>query len=126
MSEELPFIDRHTVVLPVARDVAWTELQQRVESTPMLRSSRGFPQREAVEGKRLRLAGEHPFARYALTLELADDATGTKLEAVTHARFNRGPGQRYRHLVITSTLHARVVRRFLAGLRRQCVSRQKQ
>lgn len=112
----LPFVDAHDVVLPCDIRAAWERVQAATRRTSML-GPKGFPERELDAPRRMRLAGEHPFARYELTFELEETEPGrTRVRAVTHALFKPGLGKVYGGLVVGSGMHAVVVRRLLRKL----------
>ena len=114
---DLPFVDAHDVVLPVAIDSAWERLTRLVTRSSML-GPKGFPDRELSAPTCLRLAGGHLFATYELRFDLeAISATETRVSATTHAKFMPGPGRVYRAFVIGSGAHAVIMRRFLKTLR---------
>jgi hypothetical protein len=115
--ELLPFVDAHEVTVAGTAESVWQRLLDVVARSAML-GPRGFPVRSADRPRRLRLAGAHLFAAYDLTFDLEPAGDGeTRIRASTHARFEPGPGQLYRAIVIGTGAHAWIVRRFLRALR---------
>ena len=117
-TDELPFVDAHEIDLPCTSTEAWQGLTKKIRSSGML-GVRGFPDREEVAPKRIRLAGKHVFSTYQLAFDLDERNGTTHVVATTHAKFRRGLGRVYRALVIGSGMHARVMKRFLRQLRKQ-------
>ena len=130
----LPLIDAHTIVRPLARPDAWQRLLRAIARSWLL-GARGFPRRHADAPSALRLGGSHVFAAYELCFDLdehidnsairQDGTPRTVVRATTYAWFTPGPGGLYRTLVISSGVHAAVVRRFLNGLREQPATRER-
>jgi hypothetical protein len=137
----LPFIDEHDVLVAASADSVWHLLGASLGSSgsvarllvtllaavPSSRSGDslsqgatmpGFDVAEAVPGDRLVLAGRHRFSEYALIFVLADEPGGTRLSALTHARFPGIRGELYRTAVIRSGAHRVLVMRLLRGIRR--------
>ena len=73
----------------------------------------GFEVRKVRPAEHLGLGGRHRFSRYALVLELEDDAGATRLRALTYAEFPGILGRGYRAIVIDSRAHRLIVRRLL-------------
>ena len=112
---ELPFVDAHEIDLPCTAAEAWQRLTRKIRSTPML-GRRGFPDRDEVAPKRIRLAGQHAFSTYELAFDLDERDGKTHVVATTHAKFRPCLGRVYRALVIGSGMHARIVKRLLRQL----------
>ncbi|RAV00488.1 hypothetical protein [Mycolicibacter senuensis] len=130
MSNELPYIDEHTVRVDASRQAAWVGLRRYVES--LLRGAQrnplvallgpqpraGFDVAESVEQQRLSLAGRHRFSRYRLIFELSDaPGGGTCVHARSYAEFPGLHGSVYRALVIGTRLHVVATNYMLRGIR---------
>lgn len=130
MSDDLPYIDEHTVRVDAPRRAVWHGLQRYIES--LLRGAErnplvallgpqpraGFDVAESVEQQRLSLAGRHRFSRYRLDFELSDGAGGgTCVHARSYAAFPGIHGRVYRGLVIGTRLHVVATNYMLRGIR---------
>lgn len=130
MSNELPYIDEHTVRVDASRKAAWVGLRRYVES--LLRGAQrnplvallgpqpraGFDMAESVEEQRLSLTGRHRFSRYRLDFELSDaPGGGTCVHARSYAAFPGLQGRVYRALVIGTRLHVVATNNMLRGIR---------
>ena len=136
----LPFIDEHSLEVAAPPSAVWmalggmlaheSQLPARAFATvlgteprtaqgdPLVAGSAipGFRIREAVPGERLALAGRHRFSTYELVFELAARADGTRLSALSYARFPGLHGRAYRALVIGTGGHRFAVSRMLRGI----------
>lgn len=130
MSNDLPYIDEHTVRVDASRRAAWTGLLRYMESllhgaerNPLVallgpQPRAGFTVAESVEQQRLSLAGQHRFSRYRLVFELSDaPAGGTCVHARSYAAFPGVHGRVYRGLVIGTRLHVVATNHMLRGIR---------
>ena len=137
----LPFVDEHRIGVAASSAVVWRALAIRIRrfggsravarvlgvepgraaGTPLDEGATivGFAVARAVPERRVSLAGRHRFSRYALVLQLSEDADGTTLSALTYAEFPGLRGTLYRTLVIGSGAHKVLVRRLLRDVRRQ-------
>jgi hypothetical protein len=145
MDPTLPYVDEHHVEVAAPATVVWratgdclprdaavrvgaailgTEPRRR-HGNPLAVGGTvpGFEVVEAVPNERLVLAGRHRFSEYALTFELRDLGTTTRLTAVTRARFPRLRGRAYRALVIGSGAHRVLTRQWLERIRRTAEGR---
>lgn len=141
----LPFIDEHHVFVAASADAVWRcvgtalgrpDLRGRALATLLAAQPRrvsgdvltpgatlpGFSVVDAVPGDRLVLAGRHRFAEYMLILTLRDWARGTRLSALTHARFPGIRGELYRTLVLGTGAHRVLLRRLLRSVCRAAES----
>lgn len=131
MNTELPYVDEHSVRIPVSRDAVWAALQRYVasslsgaEGSPLTKilgtePRAGFEVLDSVPTDRLTLIGRHRFSRYMLTFELADATVGaTQLRAQTYAAFPGMHGRVYRALVIGTRLHVVATNHLLRSIRR--------
>ena len=144
MTQELPFIDRHSIAVKTDREALWRALVEtfgaaegglfplyarvigvdpdsvegdldRVGSTRI-----GFRVSEARRAEHLSLAGRHRFSRYLLAWDIAEpDSETVNLSATTRAEFPGIHGRAYKALVIDSGAHARITRRMLAAISRR-------
>ncbi|MEZ0384011.1 hypothetical protein [Mycobacterium sp. pW045] len=136
MSNELPYIDEHTVRVDASRKAAWVGLRRYVES--LLRGAQrnplvallgpqpraGFDMAESVEEQRLSLTGRHRFSRYRLEFELSDaPGGGTCVHARSYAAFPGLHGSVYRALVIGTRLHVVATNYMLRGIRAAVVGK---
>jgi hypothetical protein len=136
----LPFIDEHSVDVAASPDAVWAALGRTVgqqsrlpvravatvlgtdprapRGDPLVLGSTipGFRVTAAVRGERIVLSGRHRFSEYELVFELTARADGTRLSALTYARFPGPHGRAYRALVIGSGGHRIAVRRMLRGI----------
>ena len=80
---------------------------------PGFRVARSDPPREIA------LEGRHRFSRYRLTFEIEPRESGSRIRAVTHARFPGVRGALYRSLVVGSGGHRIVTRRILKSIARR-------
>lgn len=130
MSNELPYIDEHTVRVDAPRRAAWAGLRRYMESllhgaerNPLVallgpQPRAGFDVAESVEQQRLSLAGRHRFSRYRLDFELTDaPGGGTYVHARSYAAFPGLHGRVYRALVIGTRLHVVATNYMLDGIR---------
>jgi len=126
----LSYIDEHSVRIDAPRERVWAALQQHTRS--MLTSAQrnplvallgphpreGFEVVEAIENRRLGLAGRHRFSRYRLVFDLTDGPAGaTTLHARSYAEFPGVLGGVYRALVIGTRLHVVATNGLLRGVR---------
>jgi hypothetical protein len=135
MSDELPFVDEHSVAVAAPRAEVFVALERYVErglgANPWPKAgftfllgaqpAAGFEVVERTSPDRLVLAGRHRFSHHRLTFELDDGpAEGeTTLRAVTHAAFPGLHGRAYRAAVISSGLHEVATKRILDAIRRR-------
>lgn len=126
----LSYIDEHSVEIRAAPDAVWEALWRVLRrSFGGSRGSRlfasavgvrhrdpiaGFRIAEEEPGRRLVLEGEHRFARYRWSFDLAD----SRLRATTHAAFPGLHGRIYRTLILPTGFHARAVKRVLSATAR--------
>jgi len=141
VTEALPFVDEHRVLVSAPAFVVWSALAaqipqfagsetfvrllgaspNRASGEPIAKGATlpGFRVAEAVPGHRLRLTGRHHFSRYELLLTLAEHPGGTLLSASTYAAFPWPHGRVYRLIVIGSRIHRALVIRLLRDVRRR-------
>ena len=88
----------------------------------------GFRVSEAEAPDRLLLTGRHRFSEYSLEWQIeplatgADSSTGgSRLTAITRARFPGPHGRAYKAMVIDSGAHARVTRRMLSSVAHRAI-----
>ncbi|MET9439353.1 SRPBCC family protein [Streptomyces sp. NPDC006610] len=145
MTDDLPFVDEHTVLVAASPTAVWRSLAHaygggspsweaygrlvaadpgRTTGAPLAEGSTlpGFEVTESAPARLLRLTGRHRYSRYALTLTLTPRPTGTLLTARTHASFPGAAGRTYRRLVIASGAHRILMTRRLGGIRRRAES----
>lgn len=130
VTDDLPYIDEHTVRVNAPRKVVWSGLRRYLDS--LLRGAErnplvallgpqpraGFAVADAVEQQRLSLAGRHRFSRYRLVFELSDAPDGgTCVHALSYAKFPGMHGRVYRGLVIGTRLHVVATNHMLRGIR---------
>lgn len=138
---DLPFIDEHHVFVAAPAGTVWRclgsalgqpgtgrrVLTMLLAAEPTRASGDvltpnatlpGFSVQDAVPGDRIVLAGRHRFSEYTLVLTLTDWARGTRLSALTYARFPGVRGELYRTVVLRSQGHRILLRRLLRGVRR--------
>lgn len=142
----LPRIDEHSVSIEAAPSVVWDAVLHVVEQSfsvrPVARvlgcrdtkasGPRPLAVGSAIPGfhvvavdtpRKLALAGEHRFSRYALTFRL-DDANGTvRLRAESLGEFPGVLGRIYRTMVIGTGGHVLAVKRLLAIVKREAERR---
>lgn len=147
MSEELPFIDRHGLVIEADPASVWEALvailprwmgskpggvyagligarDRRVQGSPDRVGSTlvGFHITEAERPGRLVMRGSHHFSEYELIWTIDDLEDGRcHLQAETRARFPGIHGRAYRALVVGSGMHVRTLRKVLAAISRRAV-----
>lgn len=136
MTDNLPYIDEHTVRVDAPRRAVWHGLRWYVES--LLRGTErnplvallgpqpraGFDVAESVEEQRLSLTGRHRFSRYRLHFELSDaPGGGTCVHARSYAAFPGLHGSVYRALVIGTRLHVVATNDMLHGIRAAAVGK---
>jgi hypothetical protein len=141
MSEELPFVDEHRVLIHAPASAVWRALvaqiprfassgtfarllgasPNRAAGLPIAEGATlpGFRVAEAVPEHRLRLVGRHHFSRYQLLMTLTTQSGGTLLSAATSAAFPGPHGRVYRLFVIGSRAHRVLVVRLLRDVRRR-------
>jgi hypothetical protein len=135
----LPFIDEHHVFVEASADPVWRRLgsalgqpgtARRVLAELLAAEPRrasgdvltpgatlpGFSVQDAVPGERLVLAGRHRLSEYKLILTLTDWARGTRLSALTYARFPGVRGELYRTVVLRSQGHRVLLNRLLRSV----------
>jgi hypothetical protein len=130
MTDDLPYIDEHTVRIDAPRNVVWTGLHRYIESmlhgterNPVVallgpQPRAGFEVAESIEQQRLSLAGRHRFSCYRLVFELSDaSAGGTCVHARSYAAFPGLHGRVYRALVIGTRLHVVATNQMLRWIR---------
>lgn len=135
MSDDLPYIDEHTVRVDVSREAAWAGLWRYMDSllhgaerNPLVallgpQPRAGFDVTESVEPRRLSLGGRHRFSRYRLDFELSDAAGGgTCVHARSYAAFPGIHGRVYRALVIGTRLHVVATNYMLRRIRKAALS----
>lgn len=137
---ELPFVDEHSVIAAAPADAVWPAIGRIMgrQSWPLVRAAAtvlgteprttsgeplalgstipGFVVSELVPGERVVYSGRHRFSVYELGYELAPHDAGTRVRALTYARFPGPHGRAYRALVIGSGIHRRAVRRMLRSI----------
>jgi hypothetical protein len=128
VDNSLPYVDEHTLTIPVPRERAWAALRQYVTALglPALLASilgteprEGFAVVEEIPSDKITLAGRHRFARYKLVFELEEaEAAATVLRAKSYAAFPGLRGRGYRLLVIGSRGHVLATRRLLRAVAR--------
>lgn len=145
LTPDLPFVDVHEVLVSAPAAAVWLSLPVQVsqfapaEAFARLLAAEphqacgkpldegatlpGFEVVETVPGKRVQLAGQHRFSRYALILILEAQADHTVVKARTHAEFPGLRGRVYRRLVIGSGAHRVLVKRLLEAVRREAEAR---
>jgi hypothetical protein len=143
--EHLPHIDEHSLVVEAGRDGTWESLLRVVEASVSSGAAPRFARilgcadtapsgpRPLAEGSvlsgfhvatgeaptELALTGSHGFSSYALIFRLDDLGGGrTRVRAETRAEFPHLKGAVYRALVIGTRMHVLVIRRMLAGVKR--------
>lgn len=138
----LPFIDEHSIDVAAPPAAVWRAIGRTIGGQPRLamraaatllgtdpRASHGellvvgssipgFRVATAVPGERVVYAGRHRFSEYELVFELAAHEGGTRVRALSYARFPGPHGRAYRALVIGSRIHRTEVRRMLRGIAR--------
>lgn len=143
---DLPFVDEHSVDVAAPPDAVWraisrtmgggSSLPMRAIATVLGTDPRtasgqrlvvgstipGFRVTAAVPGERVVFSGRHRFSAYELVYELASHETGTRVRALTYARFPGPLGLGYRALVIGSRGHRIAVRRMLRSIARAAES----
>lgn len=137
----LPFIDEHAADVAASPDAVWRAIGRIMgrQSRPPVRLLAGmvlgtdprgttgeplaagstipaFRVAAAVPGKRVVYAGRHRFSEYELIFELATHEEGTRLRALSYARFPGPHGRAYRALVIGSGIHPKAVRQMLRSI----------
>ncbi|ORW66832.1 SRPBCC family protein [Mycolicibacter senuensis] len=130
MTDDLPYIDEHTVDVAAPRQLVWSGLRRYVESlldgaerNPLVallgpQPRAGFAVAESVEQQRLSLTGRHRFSRYRLVFALSDAPDGgTRVHALSYAAFPGLRGRVYRGLVIGTRLHVVATNYMLHGIR---------
>lgn len=130
MSNDLPYIDEHTVWVDAPRTAVWAGLRRYIESllhgterNPLVallgpQPRAGFTVAESIEQQRLSLAGRHRFSRYRLDFELSDaPGGGTCVHARSYAAFPGLHGRTYRALVIGTRLHVVATNHLLREIR---------
>jgi hypothetical protein len=149
-TDDLPFIDEHTVDIAASADATWAELVASVDASFLRPTARrfarvvgceqteatgprplaagatiaGFRVETAIPGTELVLAGRHRFAAYALRFRLEPRGQrSTRVYAETRASFPGVRGGIYRLLVITGGGHTVAVRRLLTGVKRRVEAR---
>lgn len=146
--DELPFIDRHGLVIEAGPAEVWKSL---VDTLPRWMGTShfgvyarligtsdhevnwdaglvgstliGFHVTESERPSRLVLSGHHRFSRYRLIWTIDEvDPGKSHIQAETRAVFPGVQGRMYRALVIGSSAHARILRRVLASISRQATA----
>jgi len=140
VATDLPYVDTHHVEVAAPPAVVWRAVADCLPRDAAVRTGAailgtvprrahgdpltvggavpGFASVEADPGRRLVLAGRHRFSEYSLAFELQVHGTGTRLTAVTRARFPGLHGRAYRAAVIGSGAHRILTRRWLERIRR--------
>ncbi|ATY14544.1 hypothetical protein CU254_32085 [Amycolatopsis sp. AA4] len=144
MTEQLPFLDEHRIVVPADAETTWRAVNQVVERfsgrlatgyawavgaadlkaagpRPLAEGSTvpGFRVAAAEPPRLLALAGRHRFSEYRLTFRLEPGPEGqTLVRAESRARFPGVFGAGYRLLVIGSGGHVLGMRRMLGTIAR--------
>ncbi|HEY2791175.1 MAG TPA: hypothetical protein VGJ28_02400 [Micromonosporaceae bacterium] len=131
MTDDLPFVDEHDIVIAAARDRVWAEVRRYADTSlatfahrPLVRllgaePGGAFTVTRESRGECLELTGRHRFARYRLEFGLVDVADGgTRLSARTYAAFPGPYGRVYRALLLGTRGHVIAVRRMLRSVRR--------
>lgn len=114
--ERLPYIDRHSRIVPADRPHTWAALLRSSNGNPDDLSTlpHGFELDEADPPQRLALKGANRFTSFAVTFVLDEvDAHHTRLTADSSAEFRGIIGKIYRALVVGSGGHAFAVRLML-------------
>ena len=145
MTNELMFIDEHSVEVHADREAVWKALTRSFGSTKgsgvftlyaraiaadpgsnkgeldQVGSTRvGFRVSDVDAPALLVLTGTHRFASYSLTWKVVAATDGTsRLSAITHAGFPGVRGRVYKALVIGSGIHGQVTRRMLSSVARR-------
>lgn len=138
----LPFIDEHSEEVAAPSDTTWRAIGRvmgrqswspvRAAATVLGTDPRGtngeplvvgstipgFRVSAALPGERVVFAGRHRFSDYELIFELAAHEDGTRVRALTYARFPGPHGRAYRALVIGSGVHRGAMRRMLRAIAR--------
>ncbi len=142
MAQELPFIDRHTILVDADRETVWRALtdtfgdsggklftayarligvdpdsnEGRLDQVGSTRI--GFRVSGSKPAQQLELTGSHRFSTYSLTWDITEEPFGkSRLSATTNAKFPGIHGRAYKAAVIDSSAHARVTRRMLKAVR---------
>lgn len=131
MTDELPFLDTHTVSVALGPEAVWEAVVRyadqlgfgRFHPVPVVLGTvprSGFAPRVEEPGRRLALEGRHRFSRYRLVLEVEPRTTErtTLLHAHSYAVFPGITGKAYRALVVGTRLHVVATRAVLHSLRR--------
>ena len=144
ITEELPFIDEHSIEVDADPETVWQALTEsfgdaggglfaayaRVIGADPVTSSGdlnqvgstrvGFRVAESESPVRLELTGKHRFSNYSLTWTIDEAPNGnSRLAATTRARFPGIHGRAYKAVVIDSSAHARITRRMLEAVGRR-------
>lgn len=143
MDEPLPFVDSHSIDVPVACEAAWAGLIETMRPDPLRvvptraarvlgvrdvtasgefpasgSTLRGFQVEACDPPARLLLAGRHRFSAYALEFRVEElGASRSRVTAETRAAFPGLAGVAYRALVIGTRGHVVVVKRMLSRIR---------
>jgi hypothetical protein len=142
----LPFIDEHTADVAAPPDAAWRAIGRIMgrQSSPPVRVAAmllgtdprstqgellalgstipGFRISVAVPDQRVVFAGRHRFSEYELIFELAAHEGGTRVRALSYAKFPGPHGRAYRALVIGSGIHRTAMRRMMRAIARKAES----
>jgi hypothetical protein len=131
MSDDLPLIDVHEIVIRAPRSVVFAAVERHAATylrvgrrNPLgavlgAQARSGFAREAGAIDERVVLGGRHRFARYRLTFELDGDLMGpTRLVAKSYGVFPGVHGRMYRAAVIGSRGHVVVMKRILRSIER--------
>lgn len=150
VTEELPYVDEHAVVVSAGVDDVWHALLDALDGSfsrpgsacyarvvgcadttasgprPLTEGSTvpGFRVAVANQGRELVLVGSHHFSTYQLTFRLELLGPGrSELRAESRAGFPGLAGGAYRVVVISSGIHGRAVQSMLRAIGRAAEQR---
>lgn len=126
----LPFVDAHSIALPVSAAQAWPVVLAHVRSLtegshPLLfrvlgtTPPSGFEIVESRPPHEATLAGRHRFSTYRLVFSLQPDGAGSRLVATTYAEFPGLKGRLYRTFLMSTHAHQWATRRMLKAASRR-------
>jgi hypothetical protein len=144
--DALPHVDEHITDVAARPDAVWRALSDALDDSfagptarlyarlvgcldrassgprPLTEGSTlpGFRVVTADQARTLVLRGSHRFSAYTLTFRIEEPTPGrARLRAETRAAFPGLTGTLYRHLALTTGIHANGLRRLLTGVRRR-------